>query len=46
MQGTLVMEGPYDGRSTGNFVVPTYTFDGDREGILYAPSALRELEGP
>jgi subtilisin family serine protease len=40
MRGTLETVAPYDSKTSKGYVVTGYTFDGDREGILYAPNAL------
>jgi subtilisin family serine protease len=45
MNGTLAMAAPYDSRSTQGYPVPSYSFDGDREGILSARNALYESDG-
>jgi subtilisin family serine protease len=40
MQGVSINVAPYDSKTSKGYVVRGYTFDGDREGILNAPSAL------
>ena len=40
MRGVLEATAPYDSATSKGFVVPGYTFDGDREGVLYVPAAL------
>lgn len=40
MRGVLEGTAPYDSATSKGYVVPGYTFDGDREGILFVPSAL------
>jgi subtilisin family serine protease len=44
MHGDRTTEAPLDSRTSRGYYSPTYTFDGDREGILNVPQALQYLD--